>query len=159
VSKHILSIINFVLLVGIVVYLFTGQRQEKKGYVLNQRIFDEFKGKEELEQKLSQLRNSQRAQLDSLQQIIQSTPRASEGLLSRYREMAQAFELKERELSQQYTSDIWRRINGYVSEYGKENGYSFIFGATGDGGLMYANDVNNVTDEVVSYINKKYQTP
>ena len=66
--------------------------------------------------------------------------------------------VEQQELSSRYTADIWKRINHYVSDYGKTEGYDFIFGATGDGGLMYANDVNDITDEVILYLNKKYES-
>lgn len=59
-------------------------------------------------------------------------------------------------LEQRYDKQIWDRINQYVTEFGKKNGYKYIFGADGSGSLMYADSTNNITDEVIDYINRKY---
>ena len=37
-----------------------------------------------------------------------------------------------------------------------ENGYDVIFGASGEGNIMYATDELNITSEVLAYCNKKY---
>ena len=138
------------------VYIFMHRNEEKKGYVLNQRVFDEFKGKKELEQRLIALQNTHKARLDSITLLIQRQP-ANKELIARYNEQLKSFDLEQQDLSQRYTADIWKRINQYISEYGKKNGYSFIFGATGEGNLMYADDINNITDDVIADINKQYE--
>ncbi len=51
---------------------------------------------------------------------------------------------------------IWNQLNSYVQEYGQEHGYDYILGATGDGGIMYASEAKNLNEEVISYINDKY---
>jgi outer membrane protein len=44
-----------------------------------------------------------------------------------------------------------------MQDYGKKHGYDFIYGAQGSGNLMYANGQKNITDEVLKYINERYQ--
>jgi outer membrane protein len=151
-----LPVVNLILVLAIGVYVLFYFEPQKKAYVINQRVFDEFKGKQELEEKLIQLKNSHKITLDSMMTEIQQRPGSRE-LLNQYQQTLKIFEIQQQELSNSYTADIWKRINQYVSEYGKSAGYDFIFGATGDGGLMYANDVNDITDEVINHINKKYQ--
>ena len=62
----------------------------------------------------------------------------------------------EEELTARYTSDIWKHINEGIAEFGKAEGYDFIFGASGNGGIMYADEANDITDRVVTYINLRY---
>jgi len=157
VIKNYLPIVNFLLLLAIAAYILVQRTPEKKAYVLNQRVFDEFKGKKELELKLKQVQDSHKGSLDSMVSLIQQQP-GNKGLIEQYQGTLKSFELEQQQLSDRYTADIWKRINQYISEYGKEKGYDFIFGATGNGGLMYANDANNITEEIIPYINNKYET-
>jgi outer membrane protein len=154
VTKNILLVVNLVLVLALGAFVFFRQSSVKNGFVLNQRVFEEFAGKGDLEKQLTDLQNSQRSKLDSLRQLAVENPK----LLEQYDQLATTFQLREQELSQQYTSDIWKRINEYVSDYGKEHGYSFIFGASGNGNLMYAGEANDVTDQVIVYINDRYKT-
>jgi outer membrane protein len=151
-----LPVVNLILVLSIGVYVIFFFEPEKKAYVINQRVFDEFKGKQELEAKLVQLKGTHKTILDSMMTVIQRKPDSRE-LMTQYQQTMRTFEEQQQELSTSYTADIWKRINQYVSEYGKTAGYDFIFGATGDGGLMYANDVNDITDEVIDHINRKYE--
>jgi outer membrane protein len=156
VVKNYILALNLILVLALGTYVVLKDiRQEKKGYVLNQRVFDEFTGKKELEEKLSQLSNTHKKHLDSLALVVQ-TNSGNKNLVDDYNETLRNFELQHQELSQRYTADIWKRINQYLSDYGKENGYAFIFGATGDGSLMYAGESNDITDEVIKHINKSY---
>ena len=47
-------------------------------------------------------------------------------------------------------------INDYVKEYGKEHGYPIIFGAGGNGNIMYAEDNADLTAEILIGLNKHY---
>lgn len=152
-----LPVFNLTLLIGLGVYVFFNANPDKKAYVVNQRVFDEFKGKQELEAKLGALKSKHKSALDSMAEGIQKQA-ASREQLAQYQETLRTFEFEQQELSSRYTADIWKRINQYVSDYGKTEGYDFIFGATGDGGLMYANDVDDITDEVILYLNKRYES-
>lgn len=61
-----------------------------------------------------------------------------------------------KKLKQATTDKIWKQINQYVTEYGKENNIDIIFGANGQGSLMYAKENVNHTEVVIKYINEKY---
>jgi outer membrane protein len=53
-------------------------------------------------------------------------------------------------------SKSWTEINKYIMEYGKENKFDMIHGVSGEGNLMYADEKLNVTDQVIEYMNNKY---
>jgi len=59
-------------------------------------------------------------------------------------------------LKAEYDSEIWARINTYVQEFGHENDYSIIFGAAGNGSIMYSDSTVNITQDVLRYMNEKY---
>jgi outer membrane protein len=150
--KTYLLVINLLLVTGIAVYVAV--TREKNAYILNQQVFNEFKGKQELEKQLSALRKAHKTWLDSVSSQIQN---GDDAQIKVYQENAANFQLEENELSEKYTADIWQKINQYIATFGKENGYDFIFGASGNGSLMYAGDANNITEEVIIYLNSRYE--
>jgi outer membrane protein len=155
VTRNLLLAFNFVLLAGLAIYVFMFS-SEKKAYILNQQVFNGFAGKQELEKKLEGLRQGHRKTLDSLRIIIEG--QKDDNLIASYQRDAENFAIEERELSEKYTADIWKQINAYVGDYGKSKGYDFIFGTSGDGNIMYANDAHDITKDVVTYINQRYKS-
>ncbi|MFM7858942.1 MAG: OmpH family outer membrane protein [Flammeovirgaceae bacterium] len=135
--------------------LVMGCAKEKKiAYVFNQKLFNEFEGKKELELKLSKVTKTNRYIMDSLTRLITQTSNYS--VAQMHRNSISDIKLSEEELTEKYTADLWSTINQSVKEFGEQKGYDFIFGATGDGGLMYAKKGNDITDEVLRFMNDKY---
>jgi outer membrane protein len=58
--------------------------------------------------------------------------------------------------NEKYRNEINIQINKYVEEYAKENNYDVILGGNGSGNIMYLKNDINITDDVLVYINKKY---
>jgi outer membrane protein len=52
--------------------------------------------------------------------------------------------------------ELWKQINEYVQQFGKENHYKVILGANGTGSLMYSDKALDITPELTSYINSRY---
>lgn len=146
---------NFLLTLGLLVYLVIKSQPEKKGYVVNQQIFEGFQGKKDLEARLAQLRTDHKRSLDSILTLIRAENRDRFEVI--YKETANQYVLKEKEISEKYTADIWKQINHSIAAYGKEYGYDFILGASGDGNLMFAKESNNITEDVVRYMNAQYE--
>lgn len=163
-QKVIVGLIGLVVVAaGVYVYM----SQKKIGYVNTYEVYDQFKLKKELEDKLKKTALSRQALLDSIKVKVQFT--AGNRLLTdaekalKVAELKENYYLKEKQFSeenesqsQQYTNQIWEQINQYVKEFGDEKGYTYILGANGQGNLMYANEANNISKEVIEYVNKKY---
>ncbi len=66
------------------------------------------------------------------------------------------FAYKTDSLSKDFTEKIWKQINSYVEDFGNENEYDVIIGTQGDGNVMYVKESSDITNEVIEYINKKY---
>ena len=60
-------------------------------------------------------------------------------------------------MAKQYTDQIWEQLNQYIKDFGTQHKYKFIFGSRGDGNLMYAEEQDNITSEVLTYVNERYQ--
>jgi len=135
-------------------YYFISNRNVQTAFIINQRVFSEFLGKKDLEEKLNQLRMVNNRSIDSLSVLMQQT--REPGLIQTYRDGIDQIKMNEQQLSETYTADIWKQINQSVNEYGKQKGYDFILGAVGNGSLMYGNESKDITADVILFVNKKY---
>ena len=80
----------------------------------------------------------------------------------RIEKKGQEFEQKQLQLDQELNQerarlqdDLRQAIITHVAEYNKDKGYQLIFGKVSDI-ILYANEVYNVTDEVIEFLNMKY---
>lgn len=69
----------------------------------------------------------------------------------------QAIQKQIQEEDQKITQTVVNDINDYVKEYGKNHGYPIIFGAGGNGNIMYAEDASDLTDKVLTGLNAQYE--
>lgn len=152
--KNFLLIINLVLVLALAIFVIA-RPAKKTAFILNQQVFNAFEGKKELEKKLNDVKARHQHVLDSVGALIGNSKDDAKILL--YQQYVQHFQIEQEQTTEQYTADIWKRINQHVAEYGKEHGYDFILGASGDGSLMYAEEGNNITEEVISYLNERYK--
>jgi outer membrane protein len=54
------------------------------------------------------------------------------------------------------TQTVINDINDYVKEYGKKNNHKIIFGASGGGNIMYADDATDLTQKILEGINAEF---
>ena len=154
-SRNFFIIINFLLVALLGAYVIYDWLNSRKGFVINQTVFEKFEGKKELELRLSQVKLVNQKKLDSLLVLVKKE-KNNKGLADMYDDLLRSSQLQEEDLSARYTSDIWRHINDGIAVFGKDEGYDFIFGASGNGGIMYANEANDITEQVVEFINTRY---
>lgn len=50
-------------------------------------------------------------------------------------------------------------VKKFVKAYGKEKGYSYIYGTNEGGSILYAEDKYDLTKEIVKLLNDKYKAP
>jgi outer membrane protein len=135
----------------------------KHAYILTQKMFEEYNGTKEYRNKLKSMEFQQKNLLDSLSLVIKlmegKVPEKSPELLAKKTQYNKVYEqvyTYQQEEIERYNDQLWKQINQYVEEYGKANGYAFIYGANGTGNLMYADTTYNITPEVIRFINEKY---
>jgi len=61
---------------------------------------------------------------------------------------------KIKEEDEKATAEVLKKINKVVQEYGKKKGYTYIFGATKQGNIVFAKDAQNITDEIIDVLNE-----
>ena len=70
-----------------------------------------------------------------------------------YREVMGS-KIREEELK--ITKEILEEINIVVKEYAKTNNYHLVFGVSGQGNVVYAEEYLNITDKVLEILNNNY---
>jgi outer membrane protein len=154
----------------LLISLFIFSCSEKKdGFVQVSTLYNEFEMTKELNKNLEANVFVKTQILDSLkfnitQLELQLKMNQTEDLFKQYEIKKQEFLYKERvfqdenqRLRQQYNEQSLAQINTYVEAYGNELGYAYIYGASGNGSLMFADDSKDLTAQILIYINEKYQ--
>jgi|SRR3954469_11510730 outer membrane protein len=144
------------------------KHQYKIAYVELGALYDSFTFKKELETKLINIKQTRANILDSIKlqlKVMMTTLKTTdekgkmlfEAQRQNYFEKEKTFSEDNEALTRQFSSEVMKQMNQYVQEYGKEHGYTYILGADGSGNIMFADTKENVTTEVLAYLNDKYK--
>jgi outer membrane protein len=68
----------------------------------------------------------------------------------------EAIQKKIQEEDKKVTQTVINDINDYIKEYGKDHSYKIIFGASGGGNIMYADESTDLTEEILKGLNAEY---
>jgi outer membrane protein len=169
--KHIYKIIAIILIAAILGFSIYQQfNKPKTAYVNLTKLYNGFEYKKDLEKKLTNVQQARQNILDSLElelklivnQIKSSTAKDT-SKYSSYSDLKDVYLTKKEqfyndneETVNTYTSQIWKQLNQYVTDYGKKNHYTYIFGTDGSGAIMYSSSKEDITEEVLTYVNKEY---
>lgn len=159
------------LLIGVLVFIGVKPKKDEIVWVSIQEVYDGFDYKKELEAKVLQTQQARKSIIDSaefelkvLTREIKNENGKNKQKISLYEikredyyQKKEAFESDNANMQQKYNEKILTQINQYLKEFGIENNYKYVLGATGAGTLMYAKDEENVTKEAIIYINEKYK--
>ncbi|MBX3101891.1 MAG: OmpH family outer membrane protein [Bacteroidetes bacterium] len=166
--SHIIGLAGFFM--GLAALLFFAFSGPKVGYVDTIKVYNGFKFKIELERKLSGVQKSRQMVLDSLLaelnalkegKLNASLPAAQRSALfaskqEEYLLLEEKYQQDNESAIGHYQEQIWKQLNQYLKDYGREYGYDFIWGASGDGSLVYSNYGHDLTDDVLKYVNQRY---
>jgi len=143
----------------------------KMGFVNLGIVFNEFELKKELENKLKsdlstdkKILDSLSVELELLQSRLETEFNPNEVEIQKFQqkqalfyEKKRDFEIKSSEITQNYDARIIQQMNQFIKDFSKENGYDYVFGNDNSGVLLYGEELNDITKEVIAYINNKYE--
>lgn len=160
-----LVLINTVLIlvIGVILTLFLS-KEKKVAYVNNSDLFSTFKMTQELDREIKAIEENRKSRMDSLTDyvkkiqsgLIKATEEQIEFIKSEYITKRNQFTDEITRAKEASIDKIWKQINQYVIDFGKENKYDIIFGTNGQGNMMFAKENLDITKEVQAYINEKY---
>ena len=129
-------------------------------YVSMTSVFEASTVRKKYEKELEALEQKSNATLAQFENEIRELKKSGEDA-GRVAELEKELFAMRDQLTEEYQQKsatfeqvVWEQINRAVAEFGKEKGYDYIFGAKGDGSIMYASDEKDITKEVIAYINK-----
>lgn len=168
-----LLITSLALLFGLGIFnLFWTHHGGLTAYVNTEMVYNNFELKKKMETQLksieqirSSMLDSMKLQLDLMYSHMQLKQETNDSMMANnfsnlrdtYFKRQEEFKQANEALAQQYTSQIWSQLNQYLQDYGHKKGYQYIFGANGDGALLFADDAVNITDDVKGYVNDRYK--
>lgn len=167
-KEYILFFVLFLILGGYSVYQHI--TAPKIVYVDLIKVYNEFKYKEEKAKELQQIENRQNYILDSLKLEIDAIKRTYNAggkgadtlidyykmSMNNYQQKQNQFDILKSDLAKKFDDEIWKQLNQYIVDFSKNHSYDLVLGATGAGNVMYANPKYDVTDELVVFVNERY---
>ena len=144
--------------------------QTQSAYVNTAELYNGFLLKNELESTMIATEKARQRVLDSLEvnirsmkEVLQAKETQTQEELVVFDQLRQQYLMKEKQfaednqiLASQYTNQIWTQLNQYVKDFGEERGYDYLFGANGEGQMMYAKPQRNITEELTEFVSDKY---
>lgn len=124
----------------------------------NFKVFEQFEMKKDYDQLLQQEMGGEQQRLDSMTTALNSLadPLQIDRQKKQLYEAQQQLEERFGAQSDQYTKEVYTRLNTYIKAYGKQHGYRMILGATGQGSVMYVDTTADITTDLIRYINTEY---
>jgi outer membrane protein len=151
-------------------------QQNKIGYVDSVKIMDDYQEKIDVEARFKTKADAMGRRRDSISQAFQmelqqfqskaqsmSQQSAQEEyaqLQQRGQQIGQRLQQEEQQLqqnSQTQMDSLVKKVKKEIRAYGKANGYTYILGGGEGGSVIYGDDANDVTNEILKILNDKYE--
>jgi len=151
-----------------VVLLLASCQQDKTAYMDVNTVFTEFELAKKLDKERESIISSRQTILDSIEiQLNQLSAQFKYNVDSNqvkvFNQKREEYYYKEKQFSEdnqalllKHNEQITKQLNQYIEDFGKEKGYRYIFGANGNGSMMYADQQADISQDIITYINEKY---
>lgn len=123
------------------------------------------KSKEEWQKNIKLIQDSLQAAVTAVKTEYESAPAARKQALragmERWNQDLNRYSRTVQEMSekkdQELMTPVIQKFNAFVQQWGKENGYSMIFGTTSNGNLLQAESACDLTSTMLSALNERYR--
>jgi outer membrane protein len=168
-SLHALSLI---LIAFLLFKVFS--RKEKIVYINTNKLLMEYHGMKLVQKDLEKLQGGWAAKIDTLQSELEQDIKKFEkerikltareaglaeevlrGKQDRFLMYQESMKKKSAEEEQKKKGQVAEEMNSFLKEYGEAHSYQYILGATNLGNIVYADQVYDITDEVLKIMNSK----
>jgi outer membrane protein len=169
-KKYVLAFILIAGLITLSLFIYHKCFEAKVVYVDTPVVFNGFAMTKELKDKFKNTQLIRQHVIDSIEFDLQvlakklGVDQNNKALVLQFDSARTEFIKRKRQneednavLSNQYDKQILEQMSQYILDYGKAHDYDVILGADGNGGLMYAREIYNISEEVKQYINDRYK--
>lgn len=161
----------------VLVAFMSCQEQDKVAFIDNGEVINDYQMKIDLEDRFKVKDEAFKKRTDSIGQAFQIEAQAfnlaaskmsKKAQQEKYQELGQKQQMLQQQI--QYEQQIMQqefnvemdsvisKVNDFVADYGKKNGYTFILGKNQAGSVMYGAEAKDITDAVTKAINEDYST-
>lgn len=147
---------------GVLVYWLIANQQKKVAVIDAIKLFDEFNMKKELEEIAKKQLQTESRQLDSITNQLQIARRLNNNNDSLKLLAYECNRIKAKldndyaQSNSEINTQVWKRLNPLLDEYGKKKNLHLIIGANGMGSVLYTDSYFDLTNDAIPYINKRY---
>jgi outer membrane protein len=141
-------------------FFYFSKLDKKIVYVDNNKIFEGFVMTKEMKRVGEKEFNSRKLVLDNLYTNLQSPSiSASEKkvLMQQFVQGKEELEQFNETFAAEQTDKIWSRIKSYTSEFSKDKNYQLVIGSDNKQTVLFADEKIDVTNDLLIYLNKKYE--
>jgi outer membrane protein len=165
------ALIGIAFIAGVAGFVISMYNQNiKLVYIEMGKVYEEFHLSKELNKELEKVLSARKLITDSLfedlrrkTQDLKYQEKKTIGDIQKLAKLEEEclykreqFQKENQSTSSEYNTKIWNQINQLVHDYGVDNKLTIVFGANGQGNIMYGDERKNVTKEVIEYINNRY---
>lgn len=155
-------VFNSLLLLVMFFFLFISfyKNDNKIVSVNNLKLFEEFKMTKEMKSIGNKEYSFKKIYLDSLYLKLQEQDlekNTKEILMKEFVSKREEFDQFNQSFAVEESDKIWKRINSYAKEFAKNNGYKVVLGLENSREVLYTDESIDVTNELLFFINKKYE--
>lgn len=158
--------------IGLLAMISCNQQIEKTGFVNNTKVVSDFNEMKSAKEKWTKKNNEVRAELEEKAKQFQIEVQGYQNIM---KSMTQSNrEKKEQELmvkqqalqreqqtrmqeiqqgSQTEIDSIIAKVEDFIKDYGKKNGYTYIYGETEVKNIFYAKEELDLTDKIIAELN------
>ncbi len=167
---------NIFLIALAMVTLASCEPSLKTGFIDNSEVVNNYKEKIDIEAKFKAKVEAFQKRTDStgrafqleaqaFQQKAQKMPDAQaqqeyQVLSQKQQMLQQRIQAEEQQISQESQAEIdslISKVRNFVKDYGKKNGYTYIFGSNEGGSVMYGAEANDLTKVILDALNADYK--
>lgn len=154
----IIVLINSIVII-LLIFVFVKQSQENSiVYVDKVRLFEGFRMAKEMKAIGEREFERKRLHVDSLYLVLQKEgEKSNTRLVKQFVEKREELDNFNQTFVLEESAKIWNRINSYTREFSEKKGYKMILGSESNSQVLYADRENDITSELLLYINKKYE--
>jgi len=164
------------ILAAMVLIVVSCQEQQKIGYVDNVKLMEDYQEKIDIEAKYKLKNETWTKKKDSITQAFRMEAQAyqvkypnpnsrkaqEEGAVLQQKSQFIGQQLQQEEQAlllagQTEMDSVVSKVKNEIKAYGETNKYTYILGGGDGGSVLYGQDVNDLTEEVVKLLNDKYK--
>lgn len=166
---------KIILSLTVLVALASCQEQQKIAFIDNGKVINDYQMTIDIEEKFKKKNEVFKVRMDSIGKSFQMEAQAFQAqeqkLSAKVREevyqnltrkqngLQQQFQYEQQQMQQMYNVEmdsVNSKVNTFVNDYGKKNGYTFILGKNGAGSVMYGKEANDISEAVTKAINADF---